>query len=122
MSDQKLSEAADQLQEAIACLQKSSLSEIEKAGIVKSFEVALEYAWKEMKRRAVDAGLEAYSPKESIRAAAGLGLIEEPEAWIQFVNVRNLTVHDYIGVNDETFSSAVREFGKELQKFLTKLS
>lgn len=116
----------DKLQEAATVLEKAFLrlpedDPIVRAGIVKSFEVALEYAWKEMKSRAIDAGLEAYSPKDCVRVAAKLGLIESPEKWIVFINIRNLSVHDYIGVSDEDFDKALEEFVKELSVFIKKL-
>lgn len=35
-------------------------------------------------------GIEAYGPKNSIRESAKLGLIDNPERWLEFLKARNL--------------------------------
>lgn len=88
------------------------------AGIAKSFEICLEYAWKELKRRVIEEGLEAFSPKEAIRLAGRLGFIDNVEKWLDFLEDRNLAVHDYLGISNEDYLQTIREFLAEAKKII----
>ena len=85
------------------------------AALAKTFESTFEYTWKRFKREADAAGLEAYSPRESLKAAAQLGLIKDLEQWNRFLNARNLSVHDYVGMDDKDMFEVVREFMAEVR-------
>ena len=78
--------------------------------LTKAFEVAIEYSWKEIKRKVEDRGLEAFSPKDAIREGAKLGFIEEPEEWIDAINARNLSVHDYFSLSEQDFVALIKTF------------
>ncbi len=86
------------------------------ASASKCFEVSFEYTWKYFKREAENAGMEVYSPRDSIKAAAKLKIIDNLELWNQFLNARNLSVHDYLGINDEDFFEITKKFLEELKK------
>lgn len=85
----------------------------------KAFEVALEYGWKGLKIVVEDKGLEAFSPKDAVREAARLGMINEPEVWIRAINARNLSVHDYFAMSEHDFVALVAEFANELTITIT---
>ncbi len=89
------------------------------SGISKSFETCLEYAWKHFKQKAQEEGLEAYSPKDAIRQAGRLHLIDNVEKWLDFLEDRNLAVHDYLGISNEEYFDTIKEFLIEVKK-LTK--
>ena len=110
MDDAKLSKAAELLDAAWAAFEEDRNEALRAAALSKVFEVAFEYAWKSFKRRADDAGLEVYSPRDSIKAAAKLGMIDSPEVWNEFLNARNLSVHDDVGLDDERFAEVVDQF------------
>jgi len=82
--------------------------------VAKAFEVAVEYGWKDLKRRVEDEGLSAPSPKEAVRQAARLSFIEEPEKWIACINARNDSVHDYYRVPPERYI----EFAEDLLRLM----
>lgn len=82
--------------------------------LTKAFEVLLEYAWKSLKQKIEDAGLEVYSPKDTVREAAKLSLIDNPELWIKAINARNESVHDYYSMTVEQFVALIKRFEKEL--------
>lgn len=65
--------------------------------IVKRFEYTYELSWKFMRRHLIWAALETdpETRKDLFRAAARAGLIDDPEAWFVFHEVRNLTAHTY---------------------------
>lgn len=84
--------------------------------VAKAFEVGVEYAWKELKRRVEAEGLDAITPKDAVRQAAKMGLIKSAESWIGYINARNSGVHDYWGLSEKEYLAAAREFLKEGRK------
>ncbi len=92
------------------------------AALSKTYEVALEYLWKDIKRYVEDEGLDVASPKEAVRQAARLGLIDDAEKWIMFINARNASVHDYFVVPKKEFIRFAGELitqAKSLEKKVT---
>jgi len=83
---------------------------------VKAFEIAVEYGWRDLKFRVEDEGLEAPSPKAAVREAARLGFIGNAELWIECINARNSSVHDYFGIGEDAYIQLAREFLVELKK------
>lgn len=117
--------ASRKLHDAISDLERCSKayvpsSEKERSitfiALTKAFEVALEYAWKELKRIIEDRGLEAFSPKDVVREAATIGLIKKPKLWIDAINMRNLSVHDYFSLPEGDTADLINEFLKEIKK------
>lgn len=79
--------------------------------VTKATEILVEYAWKYFKQEVESEGLDAPSPKEAVRQAAVIGLIDNPKNWINYINVRNSSVHDY-------FNLSVDEYLKMLKNLL----
>ena len=84
----------------------------------KAFEVAIEYAWKYYKLIIEDRGLEAFSPKDVAREAANINLISDPELWINAINARNQSVHDYFSMTEKEFIELARDFLQLVKKDL----
>jgi len=118
MNDKKLLQAFALLDAALEECQIRSAEPLLLAALAKAFESTFEYVWKHFKREADQAGLEAYSPRDAIRAAAQLRLIDDLELWNQFLNARNLSVHDYVGMDDAATLQVVGEFRKQVQRLL----
>jgi len=78
-----------------------------RAGAIQAFEFSYEQAWKMMKRLLDARGKNLNSPREVFRAAALENFINNPEEWIEFMYVRNLTSHTY---NDEYADKVVDKF------------
>lgn len=112
----KLEDSIELLNTALSEAKKDPSNKVIFAGVVKCFEVTFEYVWKAFKQEANAAGYEAYNPRDSIKAAAEMGIINDFEVWKKLLNARNLTVHDYIGVSDESLPGIIKEFQKELRK------
>ncbi len=83
---------------------------IEFIALTKAFEICLEYGWKDIKREIEDRGLEGNSPKDAVREGARIGLIADPALWIDAINARNLSVHDYFSLGEADFVQLVRRF------------
>lgn len=114
----KIREAEKKLDLAMQIYEKESKVELKGVhflAVVKSFEVLVEYYWKFLKTKVEGEGLDAPSPKEAIRKSARLGFIDKPEKWIECINARNLSVHDYFGLNDKQFLVLLKEF-REISK------
>jgi len=68
---------------------------IHKDATIQRFEFTFELAWKMMQSLVHESTKEIYGPKQVIREAAKLGLIDEPEKWFEFLQQHNLSVHTY---------------------------
>jgi nucleotidyltransferase substrate binding protein (TIGR01987 family) len=118
MKDKKLFESLSLLGSAIGDHKKNPKNTVIFAGLSKAFEITFEYSWKYLKRAAESAGLEVYSPRDAIKAGAQLGLIDDLELWNSFINTRNLSVHDYIGLSDKQFFPLVIQFRDCIEKLI----
>ena len=107
----KIEHASENLRSAIKIYYKRSKDdELPFLTVCKTLEVLFEYLWKEFKGRIEDQGLFAASPKEAIKQAAVIGLIENPERWLLIAGARNDSVHDYFGIPEEKYISFAEEF------------
>lgn len=120
VEDTKFTKSIEALEHALSFEEKAKKDLFYFAGIAKSFEICIEYAWKFLKRKVADEGLDVYSPKEAIKLAGRIGLIEDVEKWMNFLEDRNLAVHDYLGVSNEDYLKTIKEFSKEVKKLAEK--
>ena len=87
-----LTKALDKLEEAIDF---GSEPELNRDGTIQRFEFSFELSWKLLKIVNNFLGTECFSPRDCIRLAAQNGLIENPEDWLKYLNMRNLASHTY---------------------------
>ena len=105
-----IKKAIAQTEAAMALYQKElEQRELNFLMVVKAYEILVEIAWKHFKSTVEDEGLSAPSPKEAVRKAATIGLIEDPQKWITFIEARNLSVHDYFGLDVASFIQLTTE-------------
>ncbi len=69
--------------------------DLDRDGAIQRFEYTFELLWKTLKRRIEFQGLQAASPRETFRIGAKLGLINDPNVWFSFLELRNLASHVY---------------------------
>jgi len=62
---------------------------------VKRFEFTFEMSWKAMKRALAFLGLECKSPRGCIQEAYAQGLIQDEAVWLNMIEMRNLSSHNY---------------------------
>ena len=79
-------------------IQKESLTEIEKAGLVHAYEFTFELAWKTMKDYLEAKDIPVKFPREVIKESFRYDLIADGETWMDMLDKRNLMTHTY----DET--------------------
>ena len=89
---ENLKKAQSQLAEFLTI---ATPSKVERAGIIQAFEFCYEVFWKTFQKRATEEGLLVGSPKQAIKAAFAMGLIQEEDLWLTMIADRNLTVHTY---------------------------
>lgn len=119
---EKFAQAVKELRVALRSRERALSEYVVYAGIAKCFEVCLEYAWKQIKRELDEQGLEAYSPKDVVKTAGRAGLLDDVEFWIRCINIRNIAVHDYLGVTKEEYLAVISDFLPKASKLLGKIS
>ena len=73
-----------------------------KNSMIKTFELTFDLAWKSLQKKLAADGTIANSPKGAFAAAIADGIIKEDVAWINLVQMRNLSVHTYeVALADE---------------------
>ena len=102
----------DELKMAIVRLEealKLPLSDVIRDSVTLRYKLTVELSWKVLQRYLKALGVaEALTPKNTFREAARLGLIRDPEAWIRFVDARNLSSHTYKeSLAEQVYASAL---------------
>ena len=99
---------------------ESASTEIEQAGVVQAFEFCFELSWKTIKKVLAKEGIVVNSPRESFREAGRNELIENVRLWLDFIIIRNKTVHTYNELVLKEIIDIVSIFEKELNKLIAK--
>lgn len=98
------------------------VTELEKAGIIQFFEMTFELGCKVLKDYLESEGYMVKSPRETIKQAFQVGIIENGHIWIDALSNRNLTTHTY---DEELANKMTQEIIKlylpELEKMHEKL-
>ena len=118
MNDDKLRQSVALLDAALGECKAEPENPLRFAALAKAFETTFEYVWKHFKREADRAGLEAYSPRDALKFAAQHQLIDDLEVLNQFLNARNLSVHDYVGMEDAAVQQLVHQFRDEVKRLI----
>jgi nucleotidyltransferase substrate binding protein (TIGR01987 family) len=84
-------------------------SETERLGIIKSYEMCFELAWKAIKDYLESQGLDPKFPRETIKYAIQTGILVDEDAWMRALTDRNIMVHTY----DEKAAMAVEKTIRE---------
>jgi nucleotidyltransferase substrate binding protein (TIGR01987 family) len=110
------------LREAID--QESSLTQLEKEGVIQRFEYTMELAWKTLKDYLESEGVvfDQITPRAVIRRAFEAGIITQGETWQNALDARNRMSHTY---NFESFEQVIADINTsylaafdELHEFL----
>ncbi|MEG2918228.1 MAG: nucleotidyltransferase substrate binding protein [Clostridium sp.] len=97
-------------------------TELERAGIIQFFEMSFELAWKVLKDYLESQEYEIKSPRETIKMAFQIGIIDNGHVWIDALADRNLTTHTY---DEELANKMIEEildlYLPELEKMHSRL-
>ncbi len=106
---------------------KEELNDLEKQGLIQSFEYTHELAWNVMKDFLTFEGIQnIIGSRSATREAFNKGLIQEGQVWMDMIDSRNESVHTY---NQETADKIVHKiievyfleitnFSKKMKTFL----
>jgi len=93
---QSLSKALHQLNNAVELANSRQLTDLEKQGLIQSFEFSHELAWNVMKDYFNFQGnMEIHGSRDAIRNGVKYGLIQDGEVWMSMILSRNKTTHTY---------------------------
>lgn len=115
--------AYSQLKEAVELAQKRELSNLEKQGIIQSFEFTHELAWNVIKDYFVYQGNTLITgSRDATREAFNKGLIEDGESWMEMIKSRNQTSHTYNKkVADEIVTKIQNSYFDLFTQFYSKM-
>lgn len=88
--------AVTQVSNAVDLAQTRALSELERQGLIQTFEFTHELAWNVMKDYFIYQGNTTITgSRDAVREAFSTGLIEDGEGWMEMIQSRNHSVHAY---------------------------
>lgn len=93
----------------------------ERDGAIQRFEYTFELTWKTAKRILLNVGIETDSPKSVIRELGRAGWVTNPELWMDFLDARNKTSHNYEELISDQVFSLVPFFAQEARQLLEVL-
>ena len=111
---ENLKRAFVQLEKACAL---TEYSDLELAGLVQTYEFTFELCWKTLKDLLYSEGYDVKSPKETIRKAFELSLIDEVDSWFNALESRNILAHVY---NEQTAKQAMSLIRETFEPMLRK--
>lgn len=115
---ENLSKANERLKEVLAMEE----TQVNRDATIQRFEFCFELAWKSMKEYAKDQGVACNSPKNCIREAGVLELVDDVEKWLVFLEARNSTVHIYDASMAKTVFEEVKNLPGYIDRLLAKLN
>ena len=100
--------ALQQLGNAVALSGERELSDLEKQGMIQTFEYTHELAWTTLKDFFEYKGQkDIYGSSDASRKAFQFGVVEDGEGWMDMIQSRNKTSHTYNRETAEEIVTAV---------------
>jgi nucleotidyltransferase substrate binding protein (TIGR01987 family) len=100
MSARKLKDSLANLEKVVANLERALTvprdRELVFEGTIQRFEITIELMWKTLKRALEFEGLHPKTPRESLKEAFQLGWLHDEGIWIDMLEQRNTTSHQYL--------------------------
>lgn len=88
---------------------------------IQRFEFTFELANKFLKDYFLDKGIVLNYPKEIIKEAFAIGLIDNESLWVQMLNDRNMTVHTYNEKLADEIYQRIKDYVPELKKLIDRI-
>ena len=115
--------ALSQLHGAVELARSRSLTELEKQGLIQTFEFTHELAWNVMKDYFFYQGNTSITgARDAVRESFSRGLVEDGDGWMEMIRSRNLSSHTYNqSVAEEIVEKIVNRYCKLFQDFLARM-
>lgn len=105
------SKALSQLSSALELMRQRGLSELEKQGLIQSFEYTYELGWNMLKDYLAWQGIEnIVGSRDAIRESYKTGLVADGSVWMAMLQDRNRTTHTY---NEKTAASILSHIAEQ---------
>jgi nucleotidyltransferase substrate binding protein (TIGR01987 family) len=123
-SFEKFLKALKKLDEGI----KKAKDQLDNDGVIQRFEFTFELTWKTLRLYLLAEGINTNSPKEALKAAYRLGLLDDEDIFLDMLTDRNQAAHIYsedfskktISRIKKNYLNAFQKLSKELKKRLTR--
>jgi nucleotidyltransferase substrate binding protein (TIGR01987 family) len=115
---------AQSLLDAHAALQRSLAqpeNEFIRNSSIQCFEFTLELVWKTLKRVLEIYGIEVSNSRDAFRAAVKIQVIESPEVWFRYIELRNLSSHIYKEEVAVKIYNELNQFDDDVKLVITRL-
>lgn len=105
-------------------LNHKTLTPLEEAGIIQSFEFTFELSWKTLKDFLESRGTVALFPRDVLKEAFSARLIRDNDTWVEMLDKRNVLSHTYnreqasrsVGLIRQHYFHALEQVYSELKK------
>ena len=114
MSERKLKDSITNLQGAVSNLERALNvprdRELVFEGTIHRYEVTIELMWKTMQRALKYEGIKVTTPRETLVAAFNAGWLNDEKLWLDMVQHRNTTSHEYLAEEllEDSYNDVVR--------------
>ena len=111
------------LENAVELGKIRELTDLEKQGMIQSFEFTFEMAWNVMKDYLEDQGITGIiGSKGAVRHAFSKELIEDGQVWMDMIESRNISSHSYDEIIAEKILEKITQiFYSQLKEFANKM-
>jgi nucleotidyltransferase substrate binding protein (TIGR01987 family) len=97
-------------------------TEIVRDAAIQRFEYNFELGWKAIKRFAEKQGLKCNSPREAVKIAFKLGLMQNEDIWLDMIDDRNRTTHTYKQEIAEEIYANLKKYESEMKILFERMS
>ncbi|MEZ0322941.1 MAG: nucleotidyltransferase substrate binding protein [Hydrogenothermaceae bacterium] len=103
--------ALKQLSNGISLYNERELTEIEKQGLIQTFEYSFELAWNLIRDYLIYQGIaDIRGSRDSFKLGFKYSLIDNPDIWFEMIVSRDLTTHTY---NEDLAEEILQKIAKE---------
>ena len=120
---QNFTKALASFRSGIDLAEQRELSDLEKQGLIQSFEFCHELAWNTIKDLLEHQGITGLlGSRDAVREAFSRGLINHGEDWMDMIKSRNLSSHTYNkDVADEIVQKIIDHYAPCFEELFAKL-
>lgn len=111
----ELEKAISRLEDAL----KQPKDEFIRDSVIQRFEFCIELSWKTARKVM---GTQAAVPKDVVREMAKAGYIDQPELWLEAIDMRNLSSHTYKEDLAEKVFAFIQKFAPNFKTLLQQLN
>jgi nucleotidyltransferase substrate binding protein (TIGR01987 family) len=98
------------------------VNEFVRDSAIQRFEFTFELFRKSLKAYAEESGVEVFSPRDSLRTAFQLGVIQEDQEWFRMLEDRNMTSGTYNEATADSIYSHLPTYARLLRRALEELT